>query len=161
MKGQVNVEFIVSFLVFLSILSFVSFKIISNYPEFRKETIKNFMISKAYQISHILIYDDGYPPDWNLSNVEMIGLTSGVPYILNYNKILELNCNETEYQKIKSIFGVERLDLIINITYNGTPLSTCSPTHISLVRPKYWIERFAVTNISGSFKVIKIDIAVY
>lgn len=161
MRGQVDVEFIVSFLVFLSVLSFVSFSIINNYPEFRKETLKNFMISQAYQISHLLIYDEGYPPNWNISNVEMIGLTNGVPYILNYNKVLELNCNETEYQKIKDILGIGGLDLIINITYNGTPLSTCAPTHISLVRPKYWIERLAVTNISGSFKVIKIGVAVY
>lgn len=160
MKSQVNIEFIISFLVFLVSLSFIILSIVNNYPIFRKEAIKTILISKSFQISHLLIFDTGYPRDWDSGNVKVIGLSSGQPYLLSSDKIAELNCNETEYEKLKKILGLGSKDFIINITLlNGTVLATCHPKVISLSRPKYWIERTAV--VEDSKEIVKINVVVY
>ena len=88
-------------------------------------------------------------------------MTDGIPYFLNYTKIQELNCTDTEYRKVKSILGVEKFDLIINITSDRAVLATCAPQSISLVKPKYRVERFGVSNISGNMRVVKVSVVVY
>ena len=161
MKAQATIEFLISTLVFLIAISFIIFTIYGNYPIFRQENVKNVLLSKSFQITQILLTSAGSPRDWDMSNVETIGLSTGLPYILDSRKISELNCSETEYEKVREIFGLQKHDLIINITdENGITISTCAPPAISLVRPKYWFERFAIM-FDGSTKIVRISVTVY
>ncbi len=161
MNGQSNIEFLISTLVFLMIISFSVLSVTENYPTFHRESMKNYLISKSFQLSELLLWDTGYPKNWNLSNVKMVGLSVGSPYILDKEKISYLNCtNYTDYQRLKSILKLPpNLDFIINITNGSNTLSSCAPEFISTTRPKYTITRFAVIN--GTNEIVEISITVY
>ena len=165
-NGQANIEFVISVLVFLITLSFVLFTIINNLPVFHRESVKDALRSKGFQVSQLLVMDQGYPQDWsNLANAQRLGLTSGEPYILVEDKVLALSCDgDTSYNKTKQLLGLGyQYDIIINITKinftsgNDEQVSVCKPKTISLIAPKFWVKRFAVIDN----EVVRVNVVVY
>lgn len=71
------------------------------------------------------ILSEGYPKDWNSSNVVMIGLT--INNRIDQNKLEEFyNLSQNDYQKTKKIFGT-RYDYYFlmegNLTVNSAEIS--------------------------------------
>ena len=162
-----NVEFVLSVAVFLLIVSVLSYNILSSLPGFHSESVKDITRSKAYQVSEILLKDEGEPSDWNtkpIGNIKRIGLSGGQPFILNEDKITELYdlCTDN-YEEVLGLFGLEKNTLIINITdldgnsVLGGGKEICKPKIISETAPKFWIYRFGIL---GS-EIVKVRVLVY
>ena len=125
MKGIINIEFVVSLMVFLSTVSFVSIIIINNLPILRYEAISNDMKSRAYQLSNILFY--------NLSNEDS--------YVLDSGKIDALGDLCINYENFRNLFSE---NLIVDITsLDGTSLLSCKPPVETLIKPEFTIKRFS------------------
>ena len=75
MKGQINVEFIASLMVFLSVVGYVlfSFSTISTSYNFYGRRL--LIGSKAFQLSSVLLGSPGVPANWaDLSSAKRVGL---------------------------------------------------------------------------------------
>ena len=85
-NGQVNVYFLMSIALFISLSIYLIFILIDYYPA-KSESIRiNSLYSKAYSLSELLIKDEGYPVNWDETDIERIGLASE-SYILDPSKI--------------------------------------------------------------------------
>ena len=133
-KGQVNIYFIISTILFVSLSIYLISIIIEIYPTHQNDISSDVWYSKAYSVSELLIKDSGYPKDWDETNFERIGLASE-PYSLNSTKINEFEkiCNSTtnltKIQKFRDSFGLENNNLVVEINYlNNTNIIKCKPT---------------------------------
>lgn len=165
LKAQANIEFIISIVIFLIVVMFISFSIFSNYRVFHAESEKNIIKSKGFMISELLILDKGYPNNWNnLNNVQRIGLAER-PYVLNREKVLAIDsCSPDNYTRIKNLLGLSHeYTLIINITkINLTtgeeePVAWCGPASISFFTPLFWTKRVAVLENN----IVKVSVVVF
>lgn len=161
MKGILDIEFILSVVVFLGAVAFAIFMIALNViPTVHIYSNTEDMRSRAYQLSEILLFSEGYPKNWDQNNVNSIGLSSPEYYILDSKKILNLSelCIYN-YQRVKELLGLEHsMDVMINITYSDGSSSVLCRHRITKVRPEYAISRVAVLNDSGSLSVVKIGV---
>ena len=125
-KGVVNIEFILSVVVFLTATVFISITVINVIPSIESESARNNMKMRAYQISNILLFDSGYPEDWNSGNAERIGLSGGM-YEIDKSKVASLQeiC-KSDYENLSSLFGS---DLNIEITADGNSILSCKSPH--------------------------------
>jgi len=74
LKGQLTLEYLISFFIFLSLVIYVYYALSSNIPNFVGKIEKENIRSENYQLSELLINDDGEPWNWDEANVERIGL---------------------------------------------------------------------------------------
>ncbi len=136
-KGQVNIYFIVSIVLFLTLTTYLIYAIIDYNRIYRENIMSDILYTKSYSISDLLIRDGGYPENWNSTNFDRVGLASE-PYSLNLAKINELEkiCNSSaKIKKLKSSFGLMDEDLIIKIDYlNKTNVLDCSPESMRIGR---------------------------
>jgi hypothetical protein len=152
LKAQVNIHFIISLTIFVGLILYLVFVLISTYPVYDDETRTNILYSKAYQVSEFLIKDTGYSNDWNVDNYVRIGLASE-PYLLNQLKINNLNVicddkNATNVERLLSSFGLFGNSLAIEIRdFNGTSILQCYPGGRSL-NLEVALKRIAVLNRS-------------
>lgn len=168
MKAQMNIEFILGVSVMVVTISFIGFSIINHFPVIHTDSVYETEKSKSFQISHLLVYDEGIWTDSKIANCNRIGLTEGKPFILNVSKIMALNnCNQVDYFRIKSLLGTgSGSDVLINITklnFTGGPdlkISECRPMLISLSAAKFWAKRYAVMD-NGTMDIVRVDTAVY
>ncbi|MBI2579476.1 MAG: hypothetical protein HYW27_01080 [Candidatus Aenigmarchaeota archaeon] len=161
MKGQVNFEFIISVMVFLSVMSFITIQIINGVSVLRRELSVEDMKSSAFQVSNVIAFDEGYPENWNAGNVLRIGLSSGF-YSLDdgkINSLKELCESENGYKKFVSLIGLEfSKDVYLNISkLSGETLAICSPKVESRVRNIVQADR---TFFSGGYGIVKLNIKV-
>ena len=129
MKGIINIEFVISLMVFLSTVTFVSIMIINNLPILRYESLSNDMRSEAYQISNILLM--------NFSSQE--------PYVLDINKINQMKTDYcSNYETFRNLFSK---DIILEMEQlDGTELLSCKPSVETLLKPEFTLNRFATVN---------------
>ena len=127
MRGIINIEFVISLMVFLSTISFASIIIINSLPTLRYEAVGNDMRSKAYQLSNIFLF--------NLSNQ---------PYILDMDKINDMSNLCNNYENFRELFS-EYLRLDIDYL-DGTELLSCRPPLETLLKPEFTVKRFATVN---------------
>jgi hypothetical protein len=146
--GQVNVYFIISVMLFISLSIYLVYLLMSFYPS-KGEAMKiNALYGKSYSISELLIKDEGYPADWNENNIERIGLSS-IPYELNFTKLSRFKkmCdpyNKTSREIIYNSSGLSDSFFIINIAYlNGTSIIQCSPSGDIEKNPEFLRKRTA------------------
>lgn len=157
-KGMVNIEFILSVVVFLSTITFITVTTIYNVPNLHTQTINEKIKTDIFSISEMLINDKGFPENWNSENVKAIGLSTGEPYVIDMTKVKNLNdiC-EKDYQKFVSILGMENYQVIINITQeDGSNILFCQPPKISQIRPIFGITRTAVLN--GYMATVEVNV---
>ena len=151
-KGVIDIEFIVSALVFLTTIIFVTFLIISEIPTFRSGAFSDDLRSRAYETSQLLLFDEGEPANWqtlsDVNQVRRLGLSSGSRYGTSSSKISKLNefCSTISgYQSVKGLLGLDfRNDVRINVTDASGALASCGPGVTGLVRPQAQITRFGV-----------------
>ena len=160
MKGFQEIEFVISVFVFITTVSFVTIIIINNIPLFYNIALTENLKSKSYQFSQMLLFDEGYPRNWDtmqLSDISRLGLSSGQKYFLDKNKIDSLSAfcsNPNNYEIVKSKIGIaSERDFILESTYlDGSPVGStaqvCKPPVTTKIRQQFQITRFGVLNIA-------------
>ena len=115
-KGQVlSFDLLVAIVIFSLVLAILVAQISYNSKEIDELRKQNEMIEEAYKISEIF-FREGYPKDWNESNVEILGLeTNGR---IDWDKIKKLE--SLGYQKSLSLLGA---NYNYNITIESTTLN--------------------------------------
>ena len=157
MKGVFDIEWILGSIIFLTTVSFIVILISINLTILNDRTAADNLRSESFQSSLILLFDKGYPENWNDTTVERIGLSTGSPYVLDNNKINNLSvlCQK-DYAKIRRLFSN---DVSISIDYvNGGNIVNCSAPVISLSRPKFVTSRTAV--LLNDDSIVNIEFAV-
>lgn len=108
MKGLLTIEYLISFIAFIILITYIYLSYSANIPTFISEVNKEAVRSDAYQLSEILINDPGEPPNWNQSSsnndIKRVGLSDQ-----NSNKANLINFNKTE--KLKNNFTCSDPDL--------------------------------------------------
>ncbi|MCX6818403.1 MAG: hypothetical protein NT129_00185 [Candidatus Aenigmarchaeota archaeon] len=159
MKGIVNIEFVLSVIVFITTITFVTMTIVNNIPFLHRESISEHVKSKAYQISDILLFDEGYPSNWNENTVARLGLSSGKSYELSTQKITDLNDScALNPNRTKELFGELGIYVDINITKidSGHELTpNCTTGKRGLI---FTATRFAVI-VPGN-DIVKVDVSI-
>ncbi len=107
MKGQFTVEFIIAVVSFIVIVVYVMNFVGREVPAYTSRHASDELRTRAYQISEVLIFDDG---DWDDIPLEAshIGLSSGY-HILNKTKIEKMGtlcATEDGYKKILSTLNI-------------------------------------------------------
>ena len=147
MKGFVDVEFILSVLLFLTTIFFITVSIVRNLPVLQEKSLAENLQSASYQISGLLL-DKGHPEDWHLLDVDSvarIGLERE-DYVLDPAKVSRLSvfcANPGDYNKLREKFM--GYDFIISVK-GSTEVLNCEPPVLSLLRPKFVTVRHAVYN---------------
>lgn len=128
MKGIVDIEFVISLMVFLTTISFVSIMIMNSLPVLRYESISNDMRSEAYRLSNILLS--------NLSGQES--------YVLDSDKIASMQSLCSNYESFRRLFS-EDLTVTINFLDGSNSLS-CKPPIETVMKPEFILNRFATVD---------------
>ena len=152
MKGVFDIEWILGSIVFLTTVSFIVILISTNLSILNDRAAADNLRSESFQSSLILVFDKGYPSNWNYTNVQRIGLSTGNPYVLDSVKINNLiTLCQTNYAKIRQFFNN---DVGISMDYvNGGNIINCSAPVISLSRPKFVTSRTAVLDDDSMVKI--------
>jgi len=136
MKGQLTIEYMISFVAFITLIVFVYQEYSSTIPTFITEVDKENTRSEVYQLSEILINNPGEPEDWHDSGiVYRIGLSDEIENkrnMISYEKIMELdNMCFNDYPDVQKKIGIDKGFSIkfYNITEDGSrdPLLECPP----------------------------------
>jgi hypothetical protein len=162
MKAAVNIEFILSMVVFLGAVTFVTFSLINvTLPFFHKEAINDEIKSKAFHISELLLFKEGNPSDWDENNVGGLGLSTGDSYVLSASKVLALNATcAKSYEKVRQLLSQNQFDVSIDITgLNGNAYCKCGPLVKSVARPEFSVQRIAVLD-NPSKDIVEISVKV-
>ncbi|HDJ96520.1 MAG TPA: hypothetical protein ENG45_00420 [Candidatus Aenigmarchaeota archaeon] len=122
MKGQFTIEYIVAFLLFISIVSYIHLSSSKFLPDYLRLGRNEETFSIAYSISEVLINDPGDPPDWlklRDKDIRRIGLSDE-----NYNKMNLLNLSKItsfcrSYEFVKEKLGVEKDFIIMILDMSG------------------------------------------
>jgi hypothetical protein len=158
-KGVLDIEFMLSVFVFLTALSFVLITLVSNIPKFHQDTVSQDIKAKAFQISEMLMFDQGWPTDWTGSTAKRIGLSEGSRYILNSSKIdnfVSLCIND--YSRVKNMLGLEyNNDIVIEINTGGTT-KICKPAAVSTSRSKATVTRLGVDSSTKNISVMTVSV---
>ena len=93
MKGDVDYDFILAFVMFISIYTSV-FQMLP-YMTSGSNEAKDIILMESTHLSETLVKSPGYPRDWNATSVTKLGLAyygeTYRPNILDYYKITEIN----------------------------------------------------------------------
>ncbi|MBI2076704.1 MAG: hypothetical protein HYT72_05655 [Candidatus Aenigmarchaeota archaeon] len=163
MKGVVNIEFILSVVVFLGTLSFITLTIGRDSAFLRESSLYDSLKANTIQISNLLAFDKGFPENWEtgaITAVRRLGLSSGEKYVLSRQKIDRLQdfCKKSNpdykknYEKIKELLGL-RGDINLTIATPDGTLLDCSPAVETLLKPKFSIGRI-ITVLGATEKKI-------
>ena len=141
MKGQLTIEYMFTFILFIGLIIFIYSQYSSNIPTFINEIKKEDSRSKAYQISELLLNDPGEPSDWDSSSVQRLGLsdqTYNKHNLLSLEKITNLNSKCSDYSEIQELLALNQTFSIrfYNITSTGIRdiLLDCSPPQSLIAR---------------------------
>jgi hypothetical protein len=168
MKGIADVEFILSTMIFLGIITFVTFSIVSNVPGLRDSSMRETLHVRAYEVSQLLLFDQGEPSDWYTApaSVKRMGLSrTNDRYALDKRKIAAMQtiCS-TDYRTIRAAFGDKIFDMRLNITDSaGNQLLSCGPPLIRTSRSETKITRFAILYdpvLPQNRDIVKMDVSV-
>ena len=132
MKGQLTIEYMVTFIAFIV---FIYFQYASNIPDFIAEIKKEDSRSKAYQLSELLLNNPGQPSNWNSVSVQRLGLSDqnyNKSNLLSLDKITNLNSTcSNDYLKVQKLIAFDQPFSIhfYNITDTGmrNSLLECNP----------------------------------
>ncbi len=117
-KGQTSsYDFIAALLIFM--IFFVSLTTQWNETLYNMEQghFQTKMTKRATQAIQTLVKSSGYPKNWSVSNVEIIGLAKG-ENILEQKKINEFS--KIDYTVAKKLMILGNYDFYFEIDFNGT-----------------------------------------
>ncbi len=172
MKGQLTIEYLISFGIFVTLIGYIYLSYTKNIPIFVDEVKKEVTRSEAFQISELLINNPGEPSSWTFATVKRIGLsnnTAGKQNLITMNKINELsnfNCLvPSEYLSLqKKIATNKQVSLFIldinTIDEVRTPLYTCKSPIIQKTAINTTIRRLTAYNDGNLIKTAEIIVQV-
>ncbi|MBI2578566.1 MAG: hypothetical protein HYW26_02530 [Candidatus Aenigmarchaeota archaeon] len=148
MKGVVNIEFIISVLVFLGTVFFLIISVANNVPQFHEGSLVSSLRSRSFSMSEALLLDEGAPKNWNSGNVKRIGLSTPEKYVISMQKINALKgmCSDN-YNNVRDLVtGDPNFAVVINITNVETNevYVYCAPPVATLVLPQSLVKRYGV-----------------
>lgn len=112
-KGQaVILDLLIAIVVFLLVFSFLAWTYTRHFLRLDSETSDNTLMMKAFDITEILTKSEGIPNDWNISNVQAIGLASG-DRVLSTQKIQQFS--NMSYNVSKRMFGISDKEFFLQI----------------------------------------------
>jgi len=172
MKGQLTIEYLISFIIFIGLIAYIYLSYSANIPSFIEEVKKEDTRSKAFQLSEVLINDPGEPETWDETTVERVGLldqSSNRQNLISQVKINELRdltgspCNDIGYDKLKSKLSMDKeFSVIISEidTSNGNrnPLYNCFPPSPIIGAINTTLIRVIAVNDSGTLTSAEIVI---
>jgi hypothetical protein len=138
MKAQISfVEYLIAFVIFVTFVGYFSIQILKFVPEYLNQIRSERVRAEAYQVSEILINDPGYPINWNIGNVQRLGLSDETKNLTNFlsaNKINaigdEMNPCKPGYDNIKKWLASD-YDFSITLTRKSPSeaiLINCHPS---------------------------------
>lgn len=131
MKLQAGYEMFVTITIFIIVIIFLFYEILSSIPGYLIELKKETLYSEAYKISQILINDGGEPSNWfvDVSSAKRIGLLNESLNSLNilsskkidiFNRSCVLN-----YEIVKKLIGTDyNIGIVLRLS-NGSILINC------------------------------------
>jgi hypothetical protein len=158
-KGIIDIEFILSIVVFLSVVAFVSFVIIGNVPVFHRESVNEGLRARAYEVSQLILFDQGYPLDWTPSNVQRVGLSTDEAYKISTTKIGNFAALCADYSRMRPLLGQDfRNDVKVSIVdLSGQSLLSCGPAVNTSIVPEFPLTRYAVLENNA---IVRISVSV-
>ncbi|MFP4046089.1 MAG: hypothetical protein ACLFS3_03445, partial [Candidatus Aenigmatarchaeota archaeon] len=77
-KGQFSLEYLIAFLLFATVIVYLSFQMSNGLPQMHMQSERNKKLSQAYGITDDLIKTRGSPEDWEtqVGNIEKFGLAT-------------------------------------------------------------------------------------
>ncbi|MFH0711220.1 MAG: hypothetical protein V1944_01445 [Candidatus Aenigmatarchaeota archaeon] len=137
MKGQFNIEQIVTMTIFIAFVSYVFFTVFNLVPAYTREVKAETLRSEAYQISELLINDVGSPANWYVSgNPTRLGLSNETVNVTNFlskQKLTSLSSkcfspNYAGFSEVRQWIGTERQFSILILSRNcAIPPVDCRP----------------------------------
>lgn len=114
-KGQAfTADFLLSAVLFIIIL-FAAVELWNiTASKYSKNDSYGIMRDKALSITDSLIKTEGYPSGWTNETVRMLGISEGVPNVLDKNKMLEMK--NISYSKLRNVFGLSDYEVYLNFT---------------------------------------------
>lgn len=155
MKAQLSIDYIVSLVVFIGIVTYIFFQLLSYGPPYIDEIEKQRLRSEAYQVSELLINDPGEPLDWNSTNVKRVGLSDHLQNKTNVLSLSKINnftqiCNGfTGYDRMKSLIDTNyQFNISLKDIATGNILIECFPQQIIGKATKVEIRRIVAFDSS-------------
>ena len=134
-KGQLNVEYFVSIIVFIVFTMYILFEMIRFIPLYISEIDREILRSEAYQLSEILTNDAGKPLNWPSqadSNIKRIGLSDdreNRTNILSMAKITSFNskCFANYNQVARWLDMYDYFSVVIIDSTTSNVIANCQP----------------------------------
>jgi len=138
-KGQLlSLDLLISITIFTLILAILVSQISYNSKEIIELREQNKMLEESYRIGEIF-FREGYPENWNESNVEIIGLAT--TNRIDWNKLKKLE--NLGYQRSLVLLG---LDYDYNITIQGNNINWSFGENPSNAKIITKIDRIGILN---------------
>ena len=154
-KSQVPVDFLISLTIFIIVLFLVSFTLVQNFIELNIERERETLFLLGFGISELLLYDEGYPSNWNnIYATQRIGFAQDY-YKLSREKVLAINnCDYDMYNKIKSLLSVPaEMDIEILVSkINDEIVSHCGRSYLN----RKFVEIRRIASIDNEIVLLKI-----
>lgn len=146
-KGQFSIEYLVAFVLFASILIYLSFQMAGIIPELYQQSQENLKSLKATSITESLIKTPG---NWSGgANSIKYGLADE-PYLLNETKTRMFNRTcETDYGLVREGFGLKNttgFHVTVLGVKDGEVYVDCGVEHIPSGVGVEGVERYGVLN---------------
>jgi len=142
------------FIIIVSLVFFIEGTIFEKSGEYKEVYVAEDLTEN---IAYRMLSYTGVPKNWDLSNVRMMGFSTGKENVINFTKIMFLNTMPYNESK-KYILSDEKYDFFINITYFNDTKSIFSygkyPFNSDDV---FKMSRIALLNES----IVKVDIYVW
>lgn len=112
-SGQaVIIDFVIAIIIFLIAFIFIAGTYTQQASRLESETSDTSLMLKAFDITEMLTKSEGIPNNWNISNVQAIGLASG-DRVLSTQKITQFS--NLSYNVSKDLFGIVGKEFFIQI----------------------------------------------
>ncbi len=149
MKGQFTWDYIVAFVAFIALVSYLALQIIGIRPSFTDAVRGELLRSEAYQISELLINNPGEPEDWTILNVRRPGFSNEIFNAVNNVSSRKAGDFNTICQQPNGYFIIAGLLGVDVYKYNFSVLMINKTSGFSIVncRPPTTIAR--VINVTA------------
>lgn len=168
-KGQLTIQYLLSFIFFLGLIIYIYFAFSSNIPKFLEAIEKEDTHSKAYQLSELLLSDPGYPIDWEnlaIGNIKRLGLSdenSNKTNLLSSSKVHRFfeicGSNSENFSTIQEKLALNQSFSVIfcNITSSGErECQVCQSPNPPKTAINTTIRRIVALNASGVIKLAEL-----
>jgi len=141
--GQINLEYIVSLVIFITLAMYISFQLMQRTPIYLAAVRLEYIRSESYQLSELLVNDENI----GLSTGEKVNLVSSA-------KIAQLESQCNDYSSAAGRLGVDTTDyqfsLYVKDSVTGQLLLDCAPQQV-VSRKDVVTTRRIVALSSGSY----------